>query len=149
MSHSLLDQGTRDGNLRSTSIDDIIKSPVILFHAVSKQWFDIFPDEVTIDLHKVVFTYRIFFDSKKVVSIPISSILTATCTYSLFSGTLNVEVVGELKQPAPIEYLHRNDAMKAERIINGLIICNRQRIDLSLYKTEDVIRKLVEIGGVL
>lgn len=149
MINSLLPLGTQGGELRKRrSIDEIIKTPVILFQARSRQWFNLFPDEIMIDLHKVVLTYRIFFDSQKVVSVPISAIMSATCSYTSFYGTLHVEIFGELKQPAPIEYLSRKEAIMAENMINGLIACTRQNVDLSPYPRDQIIRKLQEIGHI-
>lgn len=147
MTDSLLDLWTQEGNFRTRqNIDDLIKTPVILFRARTRQWFNLFPDEIMIDLHHVVLSYNIFFNSRKVLSIPISALTTASCSYTLFYGTLNLEIFGEINHPDPIEFLSRKDAITAERLINGLIICNKQKVDLTPYPTQQIVRKLQEIG---
>ncbi len=148
MDTTLLSKGTQEGKARLfKTIDELIKSPVILFRARTQQWFNFFQDEVIIDLHHVTLIHHIFFDSKRVNSFPISQITNSTVTHSLFYGTLSLELFGDMTPPDPIQFLSKKDAIKAEKIIDGLVICNKEGIDLTPYNKEEIVKKLIQLGG--
>ncbi len=148
METTLLSKGTQEGKARLVqTLDELIKKPVILFRAKTKQWFQLFPDEIIIDLHHVTLIHHIFFDSKRVTSIPISQITNSTVTHSLMYGTLSIEVFGDITPPEPIQFLSKKDAIIAEKIIDGLVICSKEGLDLSPYDKDDLVRKLIQLGG--
>lgn len=137
-----------DKELEYQTLDKLVQPPKVLFRARSQVLFDPFPDEIVIDLNKIIIIYRTFFQSHKIVSIPLHNLTNVTCSVNVLNGTLKFEIFGELHQPEPIRYLSRSDALRAEKIINGLVICYRNRIDLSPYDTQNIVRKLMEIGRV-
>lgn len=130
------------------TLDNLIQPSKVLFRAKSTFWFDLFPDEIVIDLNKIIIIHRIFFSSHTVTSIPLYNLTNVTCSVNLLFGSVQFEIFGDMNQPEPVRYLSRNDALRVEKIINGLVICYRQKVDLSSYDTQNIVGKLLELGKV-
>jgi hypothetical protein len=112
--------------------------------------FDFFPDRVRIDENKVdIISYEFFF-TKHLISILIKNINSATISTGVFFATLNLEVAGFVTgynvKPYPIRYLWKRDAIRARRIILGLIAAEKEKIDLAKVSSKDLIFKIEEIG---
>ena len=67
---------------------------------------------------------------------------------SVFFATLKLELGpgGFQQNPPPVTFLFKKEAIKANRIIVGLIICHKEKIDLSGMSREEILRKSEEIG---
>lgn len=118
----------------------------ILFKTQAIFPFDFFPDEVIIDENKVDIISSKFFTSRETFTIPIENINGVTNSLSLFFGELRIEAWGINRLPGPIKYLSRLDAIKARRIISGLILSHKEQIDMRNIPLEELKRKLEEIG---
>src|SRR5687767_10553618 len=93
--------------------------------------FDLFPDDVAIDESKINIVQREFFASEIVHSIPISSIKDIELECSVFFATLHVVPDGYPQKEVVVPYLKKNEALRARRIIQGLIVTRKENIDLS------------------
>jgi cell fate (sporulation/competence/biofilm development) regulator YmcA (YheA/YmcA/DUF963 family) len=60
---------------------------------------------------------------------------------------LEFEIEGYERNPDPIRYFKRAEAVRAKRIIVGLIETQRQEIDLTKIDKEDALKKLEEVGA--
>lgn len=118
----------------------------ILFRCKSVFPFDFFPDELIIDENKVDVRHGLFFMSTQTTSIPYKNIIKATSTTGLFFASLVIEMEVYIQQPDPINFLWIKDAIKARRIINGLISAHKQGIDLSKIDLEQAKDEVEEIG---
>ncbi|HRN70543.1 MAG TPA: hypothetical protein PLS49_05145 [Candidatus Woesebacteria bacterium] len=118
----------------------------VLFKTKTIFPFDLFPDELIIDENKIDIISGLFFDSKDVFSIPISNISGVNSSFDLFFGQLRIEAWGLNKNPEPIRFLNKTDAAKARRIISGLILANKNEIDLKSIPEKVVRNKLERIG---
>lgn len=127
-------------------LQDLIRSHRVLFRARTVFPFEIFPGEVIITENDVHIVTNLFINSSDHTAIPISSINTCSCSTSMVFGSIGIELLGDQKVRHKIEHLWRDDAIFAVRIINGLRVCLRKNIDLSIYDTE-YIRKQVALLG--
>lgn len=118
----------------------------ILFQTKSVFPFDFFPNEIVIDENKVDLIYGLFFFSREVFSISIKNINSAGSSSNLFFGELSIELEGYNENPKPIKYLWRKDAIKARRIINGLITLNKQNVNIARLNIVELKKKVEEIG---
>ncbi len=132
-------------------LDKLInKSHKVLFEVNTVFPFDFFPDRIRIDENKVDLISHEFFYTKHLISILNKNINTATISTGVFFATLNLEVKGfvtgyEVK-PYPIKYLWKKDAIRARRIILGLVSIEKDKIDLAKVDTTHLISKIEEIG---
>ncbi len=118
----------------------------ILFKCKTVFPFTLFPDEIIIDENKVDVRHGLFFMSKLTTSIPYENIVKATTTTGLFFATLQIEMEIFVQQPEPINYLWRQDAIKARRIINGMVSAYKQGIDFRKLDMKKATDEFEEIG---
>lgn len=111
--------------------------------------FDLFPDTVRIDENKVEITKREFFVDEKIFPIIIANITGVVVTTNPFFATMKIEVVGHSMNPDVVRMLRHDDAIKAKRIIMGLVTANKQNVNLSQIPFEHVREKVEEIGKAL
>lgn len=133
-----------------TKLDNLVKKTNRRILSIQSVFpFDFFPDTVHIDENKVDVIHRTFFWEKQMFPILIKNINGANITTNPFFATLSIEVTGYEKNPRPIRFLKRNDAVRARRIILGLVACakeGRKGIDLSKIPLTELREKVEEIG---
>lgn len=109
--------------------------------------FDLFPDRLTIDLNKVTLSKHEFFKSEIVTGILIKDIKEVNLSSAWFLATLTITAANE-PEPISISYLQTNDALKARRILQGLMSALKEGIDLNKVKSDDLPEKLETLGKV-
>lgn len=119
---------------------------VELFSCTSIFPFTLFPDTVSIDANKVDITHRLFFFSKNIRTLLIEDIRFVNVTTNLFFAKLHFEVVGYEKNPDPVRFLSKEDALKAKQIITGLIATNKKDISLKNVKKKTIKKSAQKIG---
>src|SRR5476651_1266242 len=129
----------------------INKSGIILLRVKAVFPFEIFPDSLVIDESKVNIIHRIFFWTVEIQSIPISHIQDVEVDTSVLFATLKIlptgfSVVSMTENWVKINYLWRKDALKARRIIEGLLIASRENIDLTKVDTTNFVKKIEKLG---
>lgn len=65
-----------------------------------------------------------------------------------FSASLKVASKEFKDNPITIKNLEPEDAIKARRIIQGLILSQREKIDFSKIEDKDIAKKIEELGKV-
>lgn len=104
--------------------------------------FDFFPDKLVLDEMKVSIHTSYFFYSKEIQSIEYKDISHVLVQQGLFFAKLEIFA----HQPIPVEYLRKNDAIRARRMIQGMIIAKKENIPIETLPIEQLIQKLDEIG---
>ena len=87
-----------------------------------------------------------FFKSKRTYNILIEDLISVKLSTSLFFATMRFEIQGYEQNPAPIRYLSKQEAIKAHRLITGLITCKRNNINLKKMSFEEINKKVYQIG---
>lgn len=109
--------------------------------------FDFFPDKVIIRLHHVDIVRGIFFWSGATERIQIIDIREVQVHYNPFFATLTIVPIA----PPPdtiisLRFLWRHQALRAKRLIMGLLECHHEQVDLSTYPKQELIKYVEEIG---
>ena len=124
------------------------RSHSVLFTITSIYPLDLFPDTITIDENKINIIKKELFGSENIHSILIEDITHVTASTGLFTATL--EIVDSMNLRFPTTYIIRHLNIKkariARRIIQGLITCKREAIDLSSYEKKDILEYLLDLG---
>lgn len=110
--------------------------------------FDFFPDDVIIELKQIIIIRRNFFYSSQQYPFSIKDILAPAVESGYFFATLKLELGpgGFQQNPPKITYLKKAEAQRARRLIMGLIVCDKEDVELTGIPQEEVLRKVEEIG---
>lgn len=123
------------------------KSSRVLLKASSVFPFDLFPDEISIDGFKVSIISHDFFMSEDIHSVPIDMIKDIELYLGPLFATLRIVPDGYPGHGLEVSYLKRADALKARRIIEGLIISRKQGIDPMELTNFEHDKQIEEIGS--
>ena len=118
----------------------------VLFHAKTVFPFEFFPTEITIEKTKVDVKYGIFFGASRMKSILIEDILNVQVDTSVFFATLKMTTRLPSEPSTFIRYLTKQTAIKAQRIILGLLIGMHENIDLSKISVAELQRNAERLG---
>ena len=128
-------------------IDELVQSSKRTLFRCSAVWpFDLFPNELSIDTTQVNIKQKVFFDTAKVMSIPIKNVADVIVTTSPFFATLQIIDSSYVQNNIQIPFLKKRDAEEARRIIQGLFVASKEGVDLLRLDATGVKRKLEEIG---
>jgi hypothetical protein len=136
-------------NLESAAVG---QSSGILLIVRSMRIFDLFPDKLIIDEHKVSFIYKGAFGVKSIHSVLIENITYVEAHTSFMTGCLVIIDSSNFLHPIElkIENLRKDAANRARKLIQGLLHAKNLKMDnskLSLYVMENNMEKLGEVGG--
>lgn len=123
------------------------KSTKVLLRISSIFPFDLFPDELTIDEFKVSIHARDFFFSEDIHSIPIVVIRDVDVYVGPFFATLKIVPDGYPGHALEVHYLKRKEAVRARKLIEGLIIARKQGIDPVRLSSPDIDNSEIEKIG--
>lgn len=107
-----------------------------------------FPTEVIVDINKVHIVLKEFFASEHIHGILIKDISDVLVETNPFFATLKIIDIGFTDNSIDVEYLRRKDAIRARKIIQGLVIAHKYGVDLSKIEDENLCNKIEELGSV-
>lgn len=114
---------------KKDKLDSLLAKKKKLFQVFAVFPFQLKPDELIIDTQKVTILYNEFFGATTAETILLDQIGDIEIDISLLFGALRILSLSHDKQWLKITGLHRNDAIKAKRIIEGLLIAKKEGID--------------------
>lgn len=119
-----------------------------LFRASAVFPFDLFPNKIFVEQKQIIIIYSQFFFMHQEYHILIEDILMPIVEQGLFFATLRLEMGpgGYQQNPPPIKFLMKKDAQRIKKIIVGLLICHKEKIDLSEMTPAEVLKSVEEIG---
>lgn len=131
---------TRDlDNLLRSSQEAIFKTKAIFP-------FDLFPDQLSIEANQVNFSKKSFFSTYHIQSIPIKNVADVFLQTTLFFASLKIIDSSYIENSIKIDFLTKDNACKARRIIQGLVIAIKNGIDTSKIKVSELAQKAERIG---
>lgn len=139
---------SKDKNVRK--LDDLSSATGNRLYKLSSVFpFDLFPDDIVIEQKQVVIVQRNFFYSSEQFQISIKDILAPVIESNFFFSKLKLELgAGGFKQnPPSISHLKKEEARKARRIIMGLVVANKENIELSGMDHNEMLRKIEKVGS--
>lgn len=108
--------------------------------------FVFFPNDVIVDVNKVTIIFRNFFASEQVHSVLVKDISDVVVETNPIFAVLKIVDIGYTDNTIDINYLKRSDAEKARRVIQGLVMIQRNGIDLSKVECDDLLQKVENLG---
>jgi hypothetical protein len=140
-----------DGNVRinTQKLDNLVTmTEYRLFKLSSIFPFQLFQDDIIIEQKQVIIIKRNFFFSSQQYPFSIKDILAPIVETSLFFAKFQLKLgPGSYRQDPPsVSYLGKDEAQKARRIIMGLIVCDKENVDLNGMAYGDILKKVEEIG---
>lgn len=158
-------QATQHQQEEKQKLEDLVEqSKKVLLKISSVFPFDLFPDIVTIDENRVSIITKELFETEQVLSIPIKSISNVVINTIPFfaslilyigrqrssNGSEEGEAGGEQSKirVVTINFLKQAEAIKARRIIQGLMMATEQKIDFGKIEVGDLIKQLEKLGSI-
>lgn len=128
-------------------LDNIAKrSERLLLHVKTVFPFKFFSDEIVIDDTKVSVVANTFFFSSQVRSVMYEDISSVTVEHNLIFATVHITDRNFRDEPLRIPYLFKPDAIHARRVIQGLIIAKREKIDLHKIPAANLVEDVIKLG---
>ncbi len=122
------------------------EASAVLYSLSSVFPFDLFPDKIIIRLNHVDVIHGIFFWSGATDRIQVIDIRDVGVQYNPIFAKLTITPVGPPNITLNVKFLWRYQAMRAKRILLGILECHRQQVDLSKYSTKELLRYVEKIG---
>ncbi len=132
----------------SEKLETIIKrSHEVLAEANTVFPVTLFPDTVVVDRTKVTIIKRDFFWSSDTMTFRIEDVLNAEVTVGPIFGSLTIASrVMSTTDHFQIRHFWRKDAVYLKGIIQGYIIAQHNKIDVTHLPKDELIRTLDELG---
>ncbi len=131
----------------NTKLDELVdRSNTVLMRISTVFPFTFFPIKLIINPIKIDLINTFFFESEQVHSTLISDITDVTVNTDLFFATLEIRDSGFHDQLISVPYLRKSEAMKARRVIQGLIMAMKNGIDPSKIPADELLEKAEQIG---
>lgn len=109
--------------------------------------FDLFPDTVTVDRTQVVIIQRSFFFVGGTTSIRLEDILNVTANVGPFFGSIKISTrYFDPDKPYEVRRLWREDALRVQAIVQGLIIATQKEIDTTVFNRRELVKGLTKVG---
>lgn len=148
-------QGLKDATKEKVKIEEINKdrfhnlvkaSNHTLFKISSVFPFDLFTDEIGIEITQINVIKRFFFSTAHLQTIPIKNVADVFVQTSLFFASLRIIDSSYIENSIQIDNLKKDEACTARIIIQGLVVANKEGIDLAKIP-EDILMKDIENLG--
>jgi len=108
--------------------------------------FTLFPDEIIVDETKVSIHTHYFFATKQVRSVEFKDIFNVTIQQGVVFANMTIADRFFSQEPINTPYLKKNDAIKARRLIQGLILASKEGIKIHDLPYDELMQKLERIG---
>lgn len=130
-------------------LDDIVaQSDNVLFRAKSVFPFDLFPDELIVTVNKIDVVYNDLFN-RRLQPVYFQNISDVYVDNGILFSNLTIVDTGFIRNLVEFKYLRNRDALEALRIIQGLVVSMKQRVDITkIDSTPDFVRKIKSVGSV-
>lgn len=110
--------------------------------------FELFPDEISIDINKVNFVFRHFMAGEQSHSFDLDEIVGVEADTAPFFASLNFTFKSTQNPPITIKFLKKKEAVLMRRLIDGLKIAKKNNIDLSKLDNETIVNQISQLGKI-
>lgn len=121
-----------------------------LLHIKTHLPLELEPKEIIIDITKVSIITKPFLGTKEVLSVSIENISDVTVESIPLFATLRIHDSGDQTGGGVyvVKFLKKEEAIMAQRVIQGLLISKKNEVDLAWVEQEGLLQKLEELGKV-
>ncbi len=123
-------------------------STTVVFKASTVWPFVLFPHEIIITLGDVSVVFGKFITSREIRTVSISKIAEVIVSTGFLFAKLRIIDIEYSQLSLELEFLSIKEAMKAKRLIQGLLFASKEGIDLTKIEDEHLIEKIEELGRV-
>jgi len=100
-----------------------------------------------VDIDQVSISHKDWFGSSQLLSIAVEDIGSVRVELGpLYASLTFIGVRPGPETTQVIQYLKKDEAIKARRIIQGLIVSKKESIDLSVFNPQEIVGKLETLG---
>lgn len=147
-------EDAKEEKAAKTKLEQLDKrEKIVLFKTNTFFPFDLFPDTLIIDTSKISIIKKEFFASHNVITINLKDLVDVEAETALFLGNIiitylpRVETIGMIKPTiATVRLLKKNDALRANYILKGILVARREKIDITKISAEDLIKTIERFG---
>jgi len=108
--------------------------------------FTLFPDTVTLDREKLTIANREFFRVAKIITVPVTSMVSAEADVGPFFGSIHMTSKYFIDNTHHLNFLKRSDAIELQRLLQGYIIAQEREVDVSEIDKDDLRILLHDLG---
>lgn len=134
------------GKTHEKLIDITEKAHDILFEAETVFPFTLFPDTITLDREKLTIAKRFFFRIAKIITVPITSMISAEADVGPFFGSVRMTSKYFIDNTHEVNFLWRSDATTIHRLLQGFIIAHERDLELHEIDKDDLKVLLEDLG---
>ncbi|HET6864170.1 MAG TPA: hypothetical protein VFH37_03170 [Candidatus Saccharimonadales bacterium] len=127
-------------------IDVTEKAQDELFTAKSVFPFKPFTDTIILDREKLTVISQTFFFAGKITSVPNSSVSAAEADLGPFFGSVHISSKFFVQNKYEVQMLHKKDAVNLVHLLQGFIIAQEKKIDITDIEKEDLLLLLEDLG---
>jgi hypothetical protein len=109
--------------------------------------FELFPDTLRIDRQKITVIHNDFLKMAHTTSIRLKDLGNVEVVLGPFFGTIILTSLYYRNNTQTINFLTRNDAIHAHRLLQGFMVAHNANIDTDNISEEDLIELLYRIGN--
>lgn len=126
---------------------------ILLFKTKTYFPFDLFPDTLIIDTTKIIIIRKEFFASHNVITINLKDLMDVAADTALFLGNVTLTYLPKIESTTMIKpntevvrLLKKNDALRANYILKGILVAKREEIDIAKIPPEDLVKTIERFG---
>jgi hypothetical protein len=134
------------GRTHEKLIDITEKAHDILFEADTVFPFTLFPDTITLDREKLTIANRAFFRIAKIITVPVTSMISAEADVGPFFGMVRMTSKYFIDNTHEVKFLWRQDATTVHRLLQGFIIAHERGLELHEIDKDDLCVLLEDLG---
>jgi hypothetical protein len=123
------------------------ESHTILAKAQSVFPFQLFPDTINIDRHKLTIIRRQFFGIEQKVSVPLENVKNIEADLGPFFGSITITSDLFINNTQTVHFLTRNDARKIQKLVQGAVVAQAEGIDLNRIDVKQLRGMLIDLGS--
>ncbi|MGH7240832.1 MAG: hypothetical protein ACREGB_00880 [Candidatus Saccharimonadales bacterium] len=140
-------QASTDGKDARKLRSVVRESHTILVKARAVFPFQLFPDYVNIDRHKLTIIHRQFWGIEQTVSVPIENIKNVEADFGPFFGTVTVTSDLFINNTQSVHFLWRHEAKTIQKLLQGAIVAQREGVDLNKIEIRQLRKLLIDLGS--
>lgn len=126
----------------------VTNSTTVIYKTKTIFPFVFFPNEIIVTLSDVSVVFGKFFTSREIRTVSISKIAEVIVTTGFMFAQLRIIDIEFSQLTMEIDYLDMNEALKAKRLIQGLLFATKEGVDLTKVHDDDLVGKIEELGRV-
>lgn len=146
---------TKDTEINKQKLENIMdRHDIELLRATSLFPFQLFPDTITIDTTKITIVEKTMFATEAIHSCTLKDLSDVEVQTAFFMGTVYIRYMPQSNSPGmnepkeiKITALSREDAMKAKKILRGVLVAKAEKINIASLTPEELKAILEKFGN--